>query len=513
MAFDVVLTLWAMPGTGRPDHELQAISLRDGRQIWSHRLDFKPNVRANPQVAVADLDGDGRPEVIVTEQPAAGDSLAFVLKALDGRDATVRWTWNGGASDVNSRWVYGWLALANFSGDGRKSVCLRFVDTKGQVFILVFDEHGNESARRGLPQNTGILGVADVDGDGRDELLIAYDDRLHAWKADLTELWSSPRKDLGTGHFQFLPGPAGQAGTIIAGRTVGLDGSTGSPRWADHSVPDGWSNQFTVLVDRGDSRRSPTMMSAGMGVSVCRAALPTTPMGAYLPARGQPVVPGLTRDDPRWMRPLPWTHALERYVSLWGVFGVIAPALFNVFLPLAILRLVALKRPWTLRLLMALPVAAAIPLTAVVIVEPMIPILPPPFPSSSRVVYALGSLAGVPVVSLAAASGWTVVLRRWKHLALLIGVTALMSLAIGLVWLRIDVQAMPAIERYSWSGWSLAVLPGAYAVGVLVVISWTIRGMRGQPRRPGSAAVDAVHADAARSQPTGDRLEEPREGA
>ena len=65
-----------------------------------------------------------------------------MLKALDGRDGTVRWTWNGGAPEAPNIQVYGWLALADFGGDGRRTVYLSFLDPKGLHRILVFDEQG-----------------------------------------------------------------------------------------------------------------------------------------------------------------------------------------------------------------------------------------------------------------------------------------------------------------------------------------------------------------------------------
>ncbi len=146
--------------------------------------------------------------------------------------------------------------------------------------------------------------------------------------------------------------------------------------------------------------------------------------------------------------------------------------------------------------MMALPVAAAIPLTAFVALEPLIPTLPAPYPSSSRVLFALGSLAGIPIVCFAAAAGRSLARRQWRRLAHLAGITILASLAIGLVWLWIDIRSMPAIEHYDWSGWYLAVLPGAYALGVLMPMAWVIQGMLRLPRRPGQARVGAAPIEA-----------------
>ena len=220
----------------------------------------------------------------------------------------------------------------------------------------------------------------------------------------------------------------------------------------------------------------PRFLTTGLGATVCRSALPTTSSGAFASPAGTPVPPGLARDDPRWTRPLPWTIAVDRDAVGTGLLAVTGLALFNVMLPLVILRLVALRRPWTMRLMMMLPVAAAVPLSAFAVVEPLVPMLPAPYPSSSKTIFFAGSLLGVPIVSLAAGAGMSLIRRRWRRLAILAGLTISASLAIGFVWMRIDIRSMPAIEHYDWSGWYLVVLPGAYAVGTLLVMAWVIGG-------------------------------------
>jgi hypothetical protein len=208
--------------------------------------------------------------------------------------------------------------------------------------------------------------------------------------------------------------------------------------------------------------------------------LPTTRSGRYEPPSGAPVHSGLAINDPRWTRPLPWTTGIANVFGLIGQVIVAGLTLVNVALPLVILRLAARRRPWTVRLLLAVPVAAAIPLTVLLAFESLEPALADPFPSSPRLWLVLGTLAGIPVLVYTATIGSSVIRRRWRALALLVGLTILASLAIGAAWLWLDMRATPAIERYDWSEWYWAVVPGAYAVGVLMSLGWSIRGI-GRP--------------------------------
>ena len=218
--------------------------------------------------------------------------------------------------------------------------------------------------------------------------------------------------------------------------------------------------------------------------------MPTDSTGGYRQPIGAPVKPGLARNDPRWIRPLPWTIVVAPKDAREGLLALIGLALVNVAIPLGILRLAARGGRWTIRVLMALPVAAVVPLNVFLAIEPVIPGLPAPFPASARLLFASGTLAGIPVVACPVLIGWSLVHRRWKVLALVLVLTILMSLMIGGVWLWFDMRSMPAIEHYSWTGWYLAAIPGVYAVGVLAMIAWIFRaGFRLLDRRRRTAIV------------------------
>jgi hypothetical protein len=153
-----------------------------------------------------------------------------------------------------------------------------------------------------------------------------------------------------------------------------------------------------------------------------------------------------------------------------------ALAVVNIAVPLLILRLAARKRRLSVQTLMALPIAAAVPLAVYLAVEPRLPERPDDLVSSPTLLFILGTLAGAPILAYLAVLCGSSIRRRWRLLALLIGMTLLASASTAVVWLWFDVRAMPALDHYSLSGWYLVVVPGIQAAGLLVLIGWIVKG-------------------------------------
>ena len=64
---------------------------------------------------------------------------------------------------------------------------------------------------------------------------------------------------------------------------------------------------------------------------------------------------------------------------------------------------------------MALPIAAAVPLSVLQAVEPLMPAQFGPLAVSPRLVFLLGTLAGIPIAAYAIIAGWSLLQRRWKR--------------------------------------------------------------------------------------------------
>ena len=266
--------------------------------------------------------------------------------ALDGRNGSLRWTWRCVERDGNHTASCGIDPIA-LNSQGKDSICVACNDQSGETRIVILDPQGREVARRTLPRashsrndNSTVSDLMmDLDGDGRDELVVWYDRRFRAWGRDLKEHWSRPSESWPLA--RFVPPSHGGSGTLVLTPATAIDGVTGQVRWAYKSPPQWWRFQAHGLLDPGNSTRLPLLISTNQPTTIGRHALPTTSSGDYLPPSGNLVPPGLTWNDPRWTRPLPWVTLIVRDIGVRGFLAHFGLALVNVILPLTLLRLTA----------------------------------------------------------------------------------------------------------------------------------------------------------------------------
>jgi hypothetical protein len=482
---DVILVLPLFGSDNQTVYTMRALSLCDGRRLWSQALRFQPNFTG--PIHLGDLDGDKRPDVVVMEELAKENSLDLEVRAFDGRDGSFRWTWKGGAQFPNNR-PPPLIALANLDGNGTRKICVNFKEWVGLRRIVILDGKGNEVARRDVTGDyASLLKAADLDGDGRDELLVRYGEKLWALDRKLNEIWSRPNPSATVDHV--LPGASGQPGKVIVPWALALDGATGQARWTGQNPLVYWPDQFgPKLLDPGDSSL-PLLIGNGLGATVCRVALPTTDHGTIAPAQGSHVQPGRIPDDPRWTRSLPWVAWLAGPLGPWGFLAAAGLAGINVVLPLLILRAIAGRRRFSIRALMALPVAAAIPLMAFLMLEPFLPVGSTPLLASEKRVFAAGTLAGLPIAVCLVWIARSLARLRWRPAATMAALTALATLAIAAVWLWFDMKSMAAIEHYGSSRWYLVTLPGAYAAAILALTASIVLRIPGFVKRLRRAGI------------------------
>src|SRR5262249_20650374 len=100
-------------------------------------------------------------------------------------------------------------------------------------------------------------------------------------------------------------------------------------------------------------------------------------------------------------------------------------------------------------------------------------------------VFILISMAGLPLLAYLRQVGSSLTRRRWRRLCVLVGLTALVAVVVGALWLWADMRTMGTLEHYTCSGWYLLAMPIAYGMGVVVLIAQPVRGLARLVRRLG----------------------------
>ena len=148
-----------------------AYSFRDGyaspRQLWGGmKLPFNPHYR--PQTVVADIDGDGSPEIVIASAVHAG-GIGLMVAALDGRTGAVKRTVAFSNGDRN----YGHLQAIRSGDKPQLDILVIGMLGRSHITYLANDDVGMREVWHfngtfQVPYNP----VADIDGDGR--LEVAY---------------------------------------------------------------------------------------------------------------------------------------------------------------------------------------------------------------------------------------------------------------------------------------------------------------------------------------------------
>ncbi len=116
-------------------------------------------------IKTADLDGDGLREIVV-----GGDSTVYPNLYVLGGDGKIIWKIRAGAYEVNA------VAVGDINGDGRMEIAAGTVAKHGNYYnpsrVYLYDCQGNMMWEKILPRGTATIELADIDGDGKMEVLV-----------------------------------------------------------------------------------------------------------------------------------------------------------------------------------------------------------------------------------------------------------------------------------------------------------------------------------------------------
>jgi hypothetical protein len=448
-------------------YDLQAVSLGDGRPLW-HRLLRRPfgergKDRRAPAFVAGDLDGDRKAEVVLIDVPARGEGVE--VAALDGGDGRPRWTWLGGDNRDHAEPES--IPIRLVAPDGRGHRCVALVVAKEEIVLL--DELGQVRMRHRMKASAGGLAFRghDLDGDGRDELLIEAKDKVVALRVGAEGvLWERP---VAGGVRQVWPAGSGNGAVVVVGDALGLDGKNGRPRWT------GGPGRALAFLGTDDNGDRPLILSAQGDATVCRRSLPTTPEGRLLTSSGRARFYPLPGGDPRLIQPFRWEEVYGRgnaFLNPWWSFAAVAFCLVTVVVPEILVRRAMRRRRPGLPLLLTLPVIVAIVLAAFRLWIAYAPALLAYAPlGPNHVVTFLSTIAYGFLAVVFVRQLWASAARRrwWAFGAVLVIFLLLFS---GLAVILVGQELAPT-EDLQWNRWYLIALQAAYSTGA-IIIEWKI---------------------------------------
>ncbi|MFO0817256.1 MAG: protein kinase [Pirellulales bacterium] len=313
--------------------ELRAYNGRDGSVLWKRVLAAKQQLSRypplwtvdGPRPVVADLDANGNVEVLLS---AVADARNAEVLALAGSDGRVVWSWSGDDADQwsnGSQWIYASpQVIRRDSGLGvalcihnheLKSVVVnektgvrRDLSSKSAVEVVVLDAKGQVAARRELEWtgNRVPVHIVDMDGDNRDELLVASGHKLLALDGDLKTIrWEWPLIDRTEVVSSVNNGTA-----LVIGlhRWYGVSVANGQTVWQAETTPQLREHQ---LLPAFQPHTLPALITWRGGLESASPVIASRDASSAIPNHptrrvGSPAA-HLDR-DPRWARPLPWTR-------------------------------------------------------------------------------------------------------------------------------------------------------------------------------------------------------------
>jgi hypothetical protein len=344
----------------------------------------------------------------------------------------------------------------------------------------------------------------DLNGDGKEALLVYTDDTVKVLGADLEAKWTWPIPIDKQAHVpvkadlvDILPAEGGNPATVVvwAGKSVfGLSAATGRPRWRGEMLDVPSPNSRN---DRPDPHPERVLLRDRTGLGLprlladesCRLTWPVDEQGRYQPPSGKPTTyPPLA--DPNLPRPLPWVRSksdtsgvpLSVRMVPWSLLWLVASIVYT-YLPSAlllfaliaalVLTLVSLRRRKWIRFGISFLTWAVLTVAWTMLLRSGEMSGAFFVPTSETIVYALlVPVGGLPFVATTVSTVLWVRRRQWRRLGLFVVASVALAAWFAKLQLDTDRPRMAADEQYTLDRWYLIFVYGVYLAGCLLLLGW-----------------------------------------
>lgn len=209
---------------------VRAIRGDTGAELWV-TSDPAQQTNGRTGIAAADLDNDGRAEIVAVRLSTSNRVIAF------DDDGTTLWesvAADGSTPYTMSSFANGAPTIADLDRDGSPEIILGAVvlDATGRL-LWERDLGGGEGTN--ATYSGGIAAVADLDLDGEPEIVTGR----RAYEADGSPLWTSTAADGYPAIAQFDSDPQPEVVLVGSGNIYILDGLTGAIEWGPIAQPGG----------------------------------------------------------------------------------------------------------------------------------------------------------------------------------------------------------------------------------------------------------------------------------
>ena len=227
--------------TGVADPALTGITVPI--EMWNYTTD---NGYGSGSPVIADIDGDGYPEVLVPTA-SAYPSYTGGVYALNS-DGTLRWKYQAGDSATGDYGTYATPPLADIDGDGKLETI--FPSLKGKIVAvdddgteIWFIDKGSGGTRSVIADMTVDAGLEVVVGAAGKTFLLKASDGTQIWEAPYPMLCDPAIADIdGDGMLEVVFSTSGMF-------IVALNAEDGTPWWTSASMGQNAQNNLAVISD------------------------------------------------------------------------------------------------------------------------------------------------------------------------------------------------------------------------------------------------------------------------